>query len=302
MARKKGRDISGWLIVDKPAGIGSTDVVGRVRWALDAKKAGHAGTLDPDATGVLAVALGEATKTVPILTEALKAYEFTVIWGAETTTDDASGEVLDRSDARPDAAAIEAALPQFQGDIMQVPPAFSAVKLDGARAYDLAREGERPQLAARPLFVDELTLLATDEGTATLRMACGKGGYVRSIARDLGRSLGCLGHVAQLRRIWSGPYDVEDAVPFDLIDRANQDELEQRLLPLQAALTDLSELRATDQGAARILNGNPGQVLGQAQFGEEVWASHDGRALCLGRYLGGEVQPDRVFNLPLPEG
>jgi len=302
MARKKGRDISGWLIVDKPAGIGSTDMVGRVRWALDAKKAGHAGTLDPDATGVLAVALGEATKTVPILTEALKAYEFTVIWGAETTTDDASGEVLDRSDARPDAAAIEAALPQFQGNIMQVPPAFSAVKLDGARAYDLAREGERPQLAARPLFVDELTLLATDEGTATLRMLCGKGGYVRSIARDLGRSLGCLGHVAQLRRIWSGPFDVEDAVPFDLIDRANQAELEQRLLPLQAALTDLPELRATDQGAARILNGNPGQVLGHAQFGEEVWVSHDGRALCLGRYLGGEVQPDRVFNLPLPGG
>ena len=173
MARKKGRDINGWLIVDKPAGVNSTAVVAKVRWALDAKKAGHAGTLDPDATGVLAVALGEATKTVPIVTDALKCYDFTVNWGVETATDDASGEVVRRSDSRPDRAAIKAALPAFAGNIMQVPPAFSAVKVDGERAYDLAREGEDLDLAARPLWVQSLTLLDCDTDTARLVAMCG---------------------------------------------------------------------------------------------------------------------------------
>ncbi|RDW13368.1 tRNA pseudouridine(55) synthase TruB [Paracoccus thiocyanatus] len=297
MARKKGREIHGWLIVDKPAGIGSTDVVSKVRWALDAKKAGHAGTLDPDATGVLAVALGEATKTVPILTEALKAYDFTVMWGAETASDDASGQVVKTSDARPDEAAIRAALPAFIGEIMQVPPAVSAVRVDGARAYDLAREGEAVELAARPLWVESLELLGASRDSAELRMVCGKGGYVRAIARDLGRKLGCLGHVAHLRRIWSGPFEAGDGIALDRIDRANQAEIEAALLPLQAALADLPQMQATDIGATRILNGNPGQVLGHAEFGEEVWVSRDGRPLCIGRYMGGEVQPSRVFNL-----
>lgn len=294
MGRKKGRDISGWLIVDKPAGVGSTDVVGRVRWALDAKKAGHAGTLDPDATGLLAVALGEATKTVPYLTDALKAYDFRVNWGAETSSDDASGTVLRTSDTRPEADAIRAALGQFRGDIMQVPPAVSAVKVDGARAYDLAREGEEFTLDARPLWVEELELTGFSDDHADLRMVCGKGGYVRSIARDLGRSLGCLGHVATLRRVWSGPFDVADGIPFDRIDRANQAEIEGHLLPLDAAL-DLPVMRATDQGAVRIQNGNPGQVLGTADYGVEVVVRHDDRPICIGRYLGGEVAPSRVF-------
>ena len=297
MARKKGREIHGWLIVDKPAGIGSTDVVSKVRWALDAKKAGHAGTLDPDATGVLAVALGEATKTVPILTDALKAYDFTVNWGAETTTDDASGEVVQSAENRPSADMIRDALPAFTGEIMQVPPTVSAVKVDGARAYDLAREGEAVELAARPLWVESLELLATTPDSADLRMVCGKGGYVRAIARDLGRKLGCLGHVAHLRRIWSGPFDAEGGFAFDRIDRANQAEIEAAILPIQSALADLPEMAATEIGATRILNGNPGQVLGHAEFGEEVWVSRNGRALCIGRYMGGEVQPARVFNL-----
>lgn len=297
MARKKGREIHGWLIVDKPAGIGSTDVVSKVRWALDAKKAGHAGTLDPDATGVLAVALGEATKTVPILTDALKAYDFTVNWGAETTTDDASGEVVQSAENRPSADMIRDALPAFTGEIMQVPPTVSAVKVDGARAYDLAREGEAVELAARPLWVESLELLATTPDSADLRMVCGKGGYVRAIARDLGRKLGCLGHVAHLRRIWSGPFDAESGFAFDRIDRANQAEIEAAILPIQSALADLPEMAATEIGATRILNGNPGQVLGHAEFGEEVWVSRNGRALCIGRYMGGEVQPSRVFNL-----
>ena len=297
MARKKGREIHGWLIVDKPAGIGSTDVVSKVRWALDAKKAGHAGTLDPDATGVLAVALGEATKTVPILTDALKAYDFTVNWGAETTTDDASGEVVQSAENRPSADMIRDALPAFTGEIMQVPPTVSAVKVDGARAYDRAREGEAVELAARPLWVESLELLATTPDSADLRMVCGKGGYVRAIARDLGRKLGCLGHVAHLRRIWSGPFDAEGGFAFDRIDRANQAEIEAAILPIQSALADLPEMAATEIGATRILNGNPGQVLGHAEFGEEVWVSRNGRALCIGRYMGGEVQPSRVFNL-----
>ena len=297
MARKKGREIHGWLIVDKPAGIGSTDVVSKVRWALDAKKAGHAGTLDPDATGVLAVALGEATKTVPVLTDALKAYDFTVNWGAETATDDASGQVIRSAENRPTADMIRAALPDFTGDIMQVPPSVSAVKVDGARAYDLAREGETVELAARPLWVESLELLSITPDSADLRMVCGKGGYVRAIARDLGRQLGCLGHVARLRRIWSGPFEATDGIAFDRIDRANQAEIEAAILPIQSALADLPEMAATEIGATRILNGNPGQVLGHAEFGEEVWVSRNGRALCIGRYMGGEVQPSRVFNL-----
>ena len=294
MARKKGRDISGWLLVDKPAGVGSTDVVGRVRWALDAKKAGHAGTLDPDATGLLAVALGEATKTVPYLAEALKAYDFTVTWGAETSTDDAAGTVTRTADTRPAAAAIEAALPAFRGEILQVPPAVSAVRVEGARAYDLARAGETVELAPRPLWVEDLSLTEAHADGADLHMVCGKGGYVRSIARDLGRTLGCLGHVATLRRVWSGPFDVADAIPFDRVDRANQAELEAALKPIEAAL-DLPEMRATEQGAVRLGHGNPGQVLGHAEYGTEVWVSHAGRAIAIGRYLGGEVHPSRVF-------
>ena len=294
MARKKGRDISGWLLVDKPAGVGSTDVVGRVRWALDAKKAGHAGTLDPDATGLLAVALGEATKTVPYLAEALKAYDFTVTWGAETSTDDAAGTVTRTADTRPSAAAIEAALPAFRGEILQVPPAVSAVRVEGARAYDLARAGETVELAPRPLWVEDLSLTEAHADGADLHMVCGKGGYVRSIARDLGRTLGCLGHVATLRRVWSGPFDVADAIPFDRVDRANQAELEAALKPIEAAL-DLPEMRATEQGAVRLGHGNPGQVLGHAEYGTEVWVSHAGRAIAIGRYLGGEVHPSRVF-------
>lgn len=297
MARRKGRDINGWLIVDKPAGITSTSVVNKVRWALDAKKAGHAGTLDPDATGVLAVALGEATKTVAILTEALKCYDFTVNWGAETTTDDASGEVIRRSELRPVPAAIDAALPGFSGEIMQVPPAFSAVKVDGERAYDLAREGEDLVLAARPLWVDSLTLIEAGADGARFEMVCGKGGYVRSIARDLGRELGCLGHVAHLRRVWSGPFDVEDGVDFGAIDREARDRLEGLLLPLEAALADLPMLRATPKGAIRIRNGNPGEVTGGAEWGDLVWVADAGGPVCIGRYQGGTVQPERVFNL-----
>ena len=218
--KRKGRDISGWLVVDKPAGLTSTAVVNKVRWALEAKKAGHAGTLDPEATGVLAVALGEATKTVPYITDALKAYTFTVRLGQATNTDDAEGEVIAASDDRPTDEQIKEALQPFLGEIMQVPPKFSAVKIDGQRAYKLAREEEDFEIAARPPWVEELILVdRPDADHVVLEMTCGKGGYVRSIARDLGAALGCHGHVRELRRIWSGPFEAQDGLTFADIER-----------------------------------------------------------------------------------
>jgi tRNA pseudouridine55 synthase len=297
---KKGRAISGWLIVDKPAGITSTSVVNKVKWAFAAQKAGHAGTLDPAATGVLAVALGEATKTVPYITDALKCYRFTVRFGASTSTDDAEGAVLETRTARPSDAEIEAALAAFRGDIQQVPPQFSAVKVDGERAYDLARGGEAMDLAARDLWVDSLTLIARpDPDHAELEMICGKGGYVRSIARDLGQVLGCLGHVLVLRRVWSGPFDAEQGVSLAQIDAlARTAELDALLLPLEIGLADLPELPATPEGAARLRNGNPGMVMSSdAQYGDEAWASYQGKPVAVGIYKAGELHPSRVFNL-----
>ncbi|NVK62842.1 MAG: tRNA pseudouridine(55) synthase TruB [Rhodobacteraceae bacterium] len=304
MARKKGRDISGWLIVDKPAGMTSTSVVNKVRWALAAKKAGHAGTLDPEATGVLAVALGEATKTVPFITDALKAYRFTVRLGQRTNTDDAEGEVIATSDARPSDDEIKEALHGFVGEIRQVPPQFSAVKIDGERAYKRARGGETMEIEARPLWVEELVLTGRpDADHVELEMTCGKGGYVRAIARDLGETLGCHGHVQKLRRIWSGPFDAEDGITVEQIDAlAKTPELDARLLPLEIGLADLPELRCTPEGAVRLRNGNPGMVIpGDVEYGDEAWASLDGRAVAVGIFKAGELHPNRVFVEPAPE-
>jgi len=300
MARKrKGRAVSGWLIVDKPAGITSTTVVNKVRWAFEAQKAGHAGTLDPDATGVLAVALGEATKTVPFITDALKCYRFMVRFGAATATDDASGEVVAQSELRPDDVAIAAALGAFRGEIMQVPPQYSAVKVAGARAYDLAREGETMDLAARPLWVESLEIISRpDADHLELEMVCGKGGYVRSVARDLGAALGCFGHVAKLRRTWSGPFDAENGISMEKIEElARTEALDAFLLPLELGLADLPELPATAEGAARLRNGNPGMVIASdAEYGDEAWASYEGKAVAVGVYKAGELHPSRVFN------
>ena len=292
--RKKGRAVDGWLIVDKPAGIGSTQVVGRLRRALDARKAGHAGTLDPDATGLLAVAFGEATKTVPFAQEGLKTYDFAVRFGAETTTDDAAGEIAEASEARPSDAEIEAALPALTGDILQVPPAVSAVHVNGRRAYDLAREGAAPELRARPLHVAALSLTARpDPDTALLSMTCGKGGYVRAVARDLGRALGTRAHVLWLRRTAAGPF----ALPAPTLEEAEAHP-EAHLLPLQAALAGLPELTATEAGAIRLAHGNPGACLGDAPAGALAYAVRDGRALALGRWMGGMLTPERVFVRP----
>ena len=215
--RKKGKDIHGWLLVDKPAGVTSSSVVNKLRYLWDAKKAGHGGTLDPDATGLLPVAFGEATKLLPYLEDAEKTYEFCVNWGSETTTDDASGKQIEARIARPTHAQILDVLPKFTGLIEQVPPQVSAVKVDGERAYDLAREGVKMDLKARSLMVEELTLLKSTDDQAWFKMRCGKGGYVRSIARDLGREMGCLGHVDHLRRIGCLGFEVHTAKSFDML-------------------------------------------------------------------------------------
>lgn len=299
MGRKRnGRDISGWLVVDKPAGITSTAVVNKVRWALDAKKAGHAGTLDPEATGVLAIALGEATKTVPYITDALKAYTFTVRLGQSTNTDDAEGEILATSDLRPTDDQIKDALGAFVGDIMQVPPQFSAVKVDGVRAYKKARDGEDMDLAARPLWVEELVMVdRPDPDHVVLEMTCGKGGYVRSIARDLGRALGCHGHVLSLRRIWSGPFDVETAATMDQIEAlARTPELDTQLRPLEVGLDELDMVVCPAESVPRLRNGNPATVIASGvEFDELVWAAHQGQAIAVGHYRAGELHPVRVF-------
>jgi tRNA pseudouridine55 synthase len=299
--KRKGRDISGWLVVDKPAGMTSTAVVNKVRWAMDAKKAGHAGTLDPEATGVLAVALGEATKTVPYVTDALKAYRFVVRLGQATNTDDAEGEVIAQSDLCPSDEEIKAALGQFIGDIQQVPPKFSAVKIDGQRAYKLARDGEDVELSARPLWVEELVMTdRLDDDHVELEMTCGKGGYVRSIARDLGAALGCYGHVLHLRRIWSGEFDAEDGVSIETIDElAKTGDLDAFLRPLEDGLCDLPCVTASSDGAVRLRNGNPGMVFANdVEYGDECWASYEGKAVAVGVFKSGELHPSRVFNLP----
>jgi tRNA pseudouridine55 synthase len=298
--RKKGRPLHGWLVIDKPLGVTSSAVVNKAKWAFDAQKAGHAGTLDPEATGVLAIAFGEATKTVPYVTDSLKAYRFTVRLGQGTNTDDGEGEVIATSDIRPSAEEIRAALPAFTGDIMQVPPQYSAVKVDGERAYKRARDGEEMELKARPLFVESLALVdMPDADHAVLDMTCGKGGYVRSIARDLGKALGCYGHVVQLRRLWAGPFEIEDSIPFAKLDELAKDRaLDAFLLPLEAGLNDLEELPCTPEGAAKLRNGNPGLVLAaDVDYGEECWASIDGQPVAIGVYKAGELHPNRVFVL-----
>jgi tRNA pseudouridine55 synthase len=236
--RKKGNPVHGWVILDKPQGMTSTQAVGVVRRLFDAQKAGHAGTLDPLATGVLPIALGEATKTVPFAVDGAKAYRFTVRWGAGTNTDDAEGEIVETSAVRPSRDDIEGLLGQFIGDILQVPPAFSALKIEGERAYDLARSGEVVELQARPVAIDRFELMEMpDADTAVFEAACGKGTYVRALARDLGRQLGCFGHVIALRRTQVGTFDVEGATTLEELRRAAdlQDggaELASRLHPI----------------------------------------------------------------------
>jgi tRNA pseudouridine55 synthase len=300
--RKRGRAVHGWLVLDKPAGMTSTQAVGAVRRAFDAQKAGHAGTLDPLATGILPIALGEATKTVPYAVEGRKDYRFTVRWGAETDTDDAEGRMVATSAERPHASAIEALLGGFVGDILQTPPAFSAIKVDGERAYDLARAGESVELEPRPVRIDALELLdVPDRDTAVFAAQCGKGTYVRALARDMGRALGCLGHVVELRRTRVGAFgEAEAATLEDLRAAAAEGEaaLERLLLPVEAALTELAVLKVGHDDAARLAQGQPVLVRGRdAPAGPgPTYATCRGHLVAVGRIDRGEMHPIRVFN------
>jgi tRNA pseudouridine55 synthase len=316
--KRPERPISGWLIFDKPHGMGSTDAVSLIKRAFRAEKAGHAGTLDPLATGVLPIALGEATKTVPYLMDERKTYTFTVAWGEERATDDLEGEVTQRSDKRPSPGEIQSLIPGFLGTITQVPPQFSAIKINGARAYDLARGGETVDIAAREVEVYRLELLSCpDADSARFEVECGKGTYVRAFARDMGRALGCYGHISALRRISVAPFDERLAVTQEQLAAAAKQvsaalEAQPELNPLsseafkpldallkapETALVSLPHIALTDEAAQRIRLGNPAIVRGRDApvAADAAYATSKGKLLAIGEIRFGEFHPRRVF-------
>jgi tRNA pseudouridine55 synthase len=308
MARKrKGEAVTGWVALDKPLNVTSTQMVGKIRHIFNAQKAGHAGTLDPLATGLLPIALGDATKTVPFLMDADKTYVFTVTWGVSTDSCDAEGHVIARSDARPTVAAINASLPAFIGQITQIPPAFSAIRIDGARAYDLARAGEVVEMPSRTVQVHGLTLDAVTPDTATFTLDCGKGTYVRAIARDLAAMLGVEGHVSALRRTRVGPFSEKNAIGLEkLEDLVHKGALHEALLPLVTALDDIPALAISEQELSYVRQGRaivllPARMsalhaLITARGGDRtVYATHADQVVALGDVQGGQFQPARVF-------
>ena len=306
MRRKRGRALDGWLIVDKPAGITSTDVVNRVRRGFDAQKAGHGGTLDPLATGLLPVAFGAATKTVPYIMDGTKLYHFTLRFGEARDTDDADGQVIETSAERPDAARIAAALVAFQGDIMQVPPIFSAIKVAGERAYDMAREGRPPVLEPRPARIDRFEMIErVDDDTAIFAVQSGKGVYMRSLARDLARACGTLGHVAALRRLRVGPFLIEDAISLDkILEGAENAAASPALLrPVATALADIPALALTGNEAESLSHGQAislvtlmGRIPDDANpAGGIARAMDGGRVIGLCRLEDGWLRPERLL-------
>ena len=300
--RREKRDVHGWLVLDKPIGMTSTHAVSVVKRLFQARRVGHAGTLDPLASGCLPIALGEATKTVPFVMEGRKVYEFTVRWGEERDTDDAEGQVVATAAARPAPEAIRVLLPRFTGTISQVPPRFSAVKIEGERAYDLAREGEVVELAARPVEIHRLELVATpDPDRALLLAECGKGTYVRSLARDLGRLLGCFGHVSALRRSAVGPFQVAYAIGFDRLAAAAAEggsAFACVLQPVAAGLQGLPTLAVSRADAARLARGQTVLFRGRdapLMTGLVAVSTH-GSLVALAEVAQGELRPRRVFN------
>jgi tRNA pseudouridine55 synthase len=296
--RSKRVEVNGWVILDKPVGLTSTQAVSKLKWLFNAKKAGHAGTLDPLASGILPVAFGEATKTVPFVQDGEKAYRFTVRWGIETDSDDSEGQATQTSDLRPETADIERLLPGFTGEIMQVPPAYSAIKINGERAYDLARDGEKVDIAPRPVTIHSLRLVDGDRDHAVLEAECGKGTYVRAIARDLGRALGCFGHVVALRRTRVGPFFEADSAPLasllDAPEHAHED-----MLSVEAGLSELPCIVLDRNGAARIRRGQSVILRGRDAPAEgPAYAVCSGVPVASGLVEGGEFLPNRVFNLP----
>lgn len=320
MARKaRGRRINGWVIIDKPAGVTSTQVVGRVRRVFDARKAGHAGTLDPLATGLLPIALGEATKTVSLIQGGKKGYRFRIRWGAETDTCDLEGKVVETSDHRPSQQQVEALLPAFTGIIDQTPPIYSAIKVDGERAYDLARRGEDVELKSRKVEIHDLALTGWQEnGDTEFEMTCGSGTYVRSLARDIARELGTFGHVSALRRTFVGPFDEARAISLEKLEALGHGARAfEHLLQVSTALDDIPALAVTAEETARIKRGQEVVMVGRALNGpsqggckpevlstrsaiEPVWAKTgrggDVEPVALGRITGGRFRSTRVFN------
>jgi len=306
--RRKGLIVNGWVCLDKPFELGSTDAVAKVRRLFDAQKAGHAGTLDPLASGILPIALGEATKTVPFMMEAQKVYRFTINWGVSTDSLDREGEVVARSDVRPPVEALRAALPAFVGEIDQTPPRYSAIKVDGQRAYDLAREGAEFELASRRVKIHAAEVTdAPDADHVELTIRTGKGVYVRSLARDLATVLGAEGHVSALRRERVGPFSVENAVTLDfLTDLVHRDAALEGLLPVSTALDDIPELAVTEQDAFSLRQGRPIVLLprqvetlkSRLRDGSRTVSAFQGQTLvALGQLRAGRLEPDRVFNL-----
>jgi tRNA pseudouridine55 synthase len=304
--KRDKRDVHGWVVLDKPIGMTSTQAVAVVKRLFSAKRAGHAGTLDPLASGGLPIALGEATKTVPFVMDGRKRYRFTVAWGEERDTDDTEGQMVKNSETRPTAEAIRGLLPQFTGVIEQTPPRYSAIKVQGERAYDLARDGAVVELAPRPVEIHELTLVEqSDNSHSVFDAECGKGTYVRALARDIGRILGCYGHICALRRTLVGPFDESDMIPLEqleaLCNRAASGEgsLADALLPVETALDDIPALAVTRADAARLHRGQAVLLRGRdaPNCSGTVYVTVAGRLLALAEIGNGELIPKRVFNL-----
>ncbi|MCB9997873.1 MAG: tRNA pseudouridine(55) synthase TruB [Methylobacteriaceae bacterium] len=290
--------VDGWVILDKPVGMTSTHAVSRLKRIFNAKKAGHAGTLDPLASGILPVAFGEATKTVPFVQDGEKAYRFTVRWGVETDSDDSDGKPVETSNMLPGVDQVVQALPNFIGTILQRPPAFSAIKIAGERAYDLARDGEIVEIEPRPVTINSLELVDSTEDTATLEAQCGKGTYVRAIARDLGRMLGCFGHVIALRRTRVGPFTEADVTTFEELE-ASAEAAAQNMRAVEAGLSELPCIVVDRNSAARLRRGQSILLRGRdaPAEGEKVYAACDGEPVAFGAVTAGELVPARVFNL-----
>jgi tRNA pseudouridine55 synthase len=304
--KRDKRDVHGWVILDKPVGMTSTHAVSVVKRLFSAKRAGHAGTLDPLASGCLPIALGEATKTVPFVMDGRKLYQFTVRWGEERDTDDAEGRAIALSDQRPSPDSIRALLPSYTGTIQQVPPRYSAIKIEGERAYDLAREGETVELQARPVEITRLDLIATtDPDHAVLHAECGKGTYVRSLARDMGRALGCFGHVSALRRVAVGPFGEETMILLEQLEAvchraaAGEASLADALMPVETALDDIPALAVSRADAARLQRGQAVLLRGRdaPNFRGPVYATASGQLVALAELDRGEIVPKRVFNM-----
>jgi len=292
------RAVSDWVVLTKPYDMTSTQAVGKVRWLFSAAKAGHAGTLDPLATGILPIALGEATKAVPQVQDGTKVYRFAIAWGSATTTDDTEGTVIATSDVRPDRAALEAVLPAFTGTILQRPPIFSALKIDGERAYDLARAGEVVELAPREIDVDAIRLLEHGSESSVLEVTCGKGTYVRSLARDIGEALGTRGHVSLLHRSAVGPFNDADALTIGQLEALSLEERDRLLKPVWSGFVDLPEVRLDALQANAVRHGNSVLLTGAGApvTLDECWASFKGEVLATGWVEFGQFQPRRVFN------